>query len=101
MSGDLMRLKFVGCMVGCAVGDALGSSFRVFHGVWTDDTHMMIGVAESLIAKKGFDGNHMAQTFIKNYELEPWRGYAPGPPRVFKLIKAGVPWSEASKRLFG
>jgi hypothetical protein len=26
---------------------------------------MMIGVAESLIFSKGFDGNHMAQTFVK------------------------------------
>lgn len=101
MSEDLVRLKFVGCMVGCAVGDALGSSFGVFHGRWTDDTHMMIGVAESLIAKKGFDGNHMAWAFIKNYEMEPWRGYASGPPQVFKWIKAGIPWNEASKRLFG
>ena len=101
LSNDSLKLKFVGCMVGCAVGDALGSSFGVFHGHWTDDTHMMIGVAESLIAKKGFDGNHMAWTFIKNYELEPWRGYASGPPRVFKWIKAGVPWNEAAKRLFG
>jgi len=74
---------------------------RSFGGSWTDDTHMMIGVAESLISSRGFDGNHMAQTLIKNYELEPWRGYAAGPPRVFRWIKAGVPWNEASKRLFG
>lgn len=100
LSGELLRLKFVGCMLGCAVGDALGSGSGVFNGRWTDDTHMMIGVAESLIANRGFDGNHMAWTFIKNYEEEPWRGYAPGPPRVFRMIKAGVPWNEASKRLF-
>ncbi|MEM2447150.1 MAG: ADP-ribosylglycohydrolase family protein [Candidatus Bathyarchaeia archaeon] len=100
MSGEMLRHKFVGCMVGCAVGDALGASFGVFHGRWTDDTHMMIGVAESLIANKGFNGEHMAQTFIKNYELEPWRGYASGPPQVFRWIKAGVPWNEAAKRLF-
>jgi len=62
---------------------------------------MMIGVAESLIANKGFDGSHMAQTFIKHYEREPWRGYASGPPRVFRWIKSGVAWNEAAKRLFG
>jgi len=62
---------------------------------------MMIGVAESLIANGGFNGSHMAQTFIRNYEREPWRGYASGPPRVFRWIKSGVPWDEAAKRLFG
>jgi poly(ADP-ribose) glycohydrolase ARH3 len=106
----MLKSKFVGCLIGSAVGDALGSSFEgfmsssvdaeSFHGRWTDDTHMMIGVAESLIANKGFDGNHMAQTFIKNYEQEPWRGYASGPPRVFRWIKSGVAWNEAAKRLF-
>jgi len=99
----LSASKFVGCMLGCAVGDALGLSLwrGVFDGRWTDDTHMMIGVAESLIANKGFDGNHMALTFIKNFDEEPWRGYASGPPKVFRLIKSGVPWSEAAKSLFG
>ncbi len=108
----MLRSKFVGCLVGSAVGDALGSSLeglwisklRIeedFSGRWTDDTHMMIGVAESLIENEGFDGSHMAQTFIHNYEREPWRGYAYGPPRVFKWIKSGVAWNEASKRLFG
>ena len=107
----MLKSKFVGCLIGSAVGDALGSSFEgfsfssvdaeSFHGRWTDDTHMMIGVAESLIANKGFEGNHMAQTFIKNYEQEPWRGYASGPPRVFRWIKSGVAWDEAARRLFG
>jgi len=107
----MLRSKFIGCLVGSAVGDALGSSFEGlwvsedqiehFSGSWTDDTHMMIGVAESLIVNEGFDGSHMAQTFIKNYEREPWRGYASGPPRVFRWIKSGVAWNEASKKLFG
>ncbi|MBC7130234.1 ADP-ribosylglycohydrolase family protein [Candidatus Bathyarchaeota archaeon] len=110
MSNEFLRLKFLGCMLGCAVGDALGAGFEGFHypgaqlvfrGRWTDDTHMMIGVTESLIAKRGFDGEHMAQVFIRNYEQEPWRGYASGPPRVFRWIKKGVPWNEAAGGLFG
>jgi len=100
-------------MVGSAIGDALGASFEglwinklnieefSFHGRWTDDTHMMIGVAESLIANKGFNGEHMAWTFIRNWEREPWRGYGPGPPRVFRMIKSGVAWNEAAKQLYG
>ena len=107
----MLKSKFIGSLVGSAVGDALGSSFEGlwvsevkvegFSGRWTDDTHMMIGVAESLIEKEGFEGDHMAQTFIKNYEREPWRGYASGPPRVFRWIRSGVAWNEAAKRLFG
>ena len=100
-------------MIGSAIGDALGASFEglwtnelnieefSFHGRWTDDTHMMIGVAESLIANKGFNGKHMAWTFIKNWEKEPWRGYGPGPPRVFRKIKSGIPWNEAAGQLYG
>jgi len=107
------KSKFVGCMIGSAIGDALGASFEglwinrlniekfSLDGQWTDDTHMMIGVAESLIANKGFNGEHMAWTFIKNWEKEPWRGYGPGPPRVFRMIKSGIAWNEAARQLYG
>jgi len=80
LSGELLRLKFVGCMLGCAVGDALGSGSGVFNGRWTDDTHMMIGVAESLIANRGFDGNHMAWTFIKTMRSNLGAAMLPGHP---------------------
>jgi poly(ADP-ribose) glycohydrolase ARH3 len=108
-----MESRFVGCMLGCALGDALGSRYEglfiddfasadmEFVGKWTDDTHMMIGVAESLIECKGFNGKHMAWTFIRNWQRELWRGYGPGPPRVFKMILSGVPWFEAAKKLYG
>jgi hypothetical protein len=33
----------------------------------------------------------MAGRFIDNYSKEPWRGYGPGPPMVFRLIKGGEP----------
>jgi poly(ADP-ribose) glycohydrolase ARH3 len=99
-------------MVGSAIGDALGAAFEGtwtirkieeinFRGRWTDDTHMTIGLAESLVANKGFDSEHMAQTFLRNWEKEPWRGYGPGPPRIFRMMKSGVPWNEAAKRLYG
>jgi len=67
---------------------------------YTDDTHMTIGVVESLIESNGFDGEHMAQTFIRNYESEPWRGYGPGPPRVFRMIKNGESWDNAASKIY-
>lgn len=107
---ESLKSKFIGCLVGSAIGDALGRGFeghwlsdtfdQEFTGRWTDDTHMMIGVTESLIEMKGFNGEHMARVFMRNYEMEPWRGYASGPPSVFRMIKSGVPWDEAAKRLF-
>ena len=111
-----LKSKFLGALVGTGVGDALGAPFegrrqfkpeeieaiaeRLEVLIYTDDTHMMIGVAESLIRCSGFDGEDMASTFVKNYELEPFRGYGPGPPYVFRLIRAGATWDEAAQRLY-
>jgi poly(ADP-ribose) glycohydrolase ARH3 len=61
---------------------------------------MMIGMAESLVQKEGFDGEHMAYVFIRNYELEPWRGYGPGPPSIFRMIRAGEAWDKAAEKLY-
>ncbi|MFQ5996295.1 MAG: ADP-ribosylglycohydrolase family protein [Dehalococcoidales bacterium] len=113
---DVLRAKFLGALLGTGVGDALGApfegSFRVSPEeiaevaerqevlVYTDDTHMMIGVAESLLKCRGFDGEDMALTFARNFELEPYRGYGPGPPHIFRLIRAGVAWDEAGQRLY-
>jgi len=100
-------------MLGAGVGDALGRSFEgsrerqirsgdiKFDGRWTDDTHMMIGIAESLIAKRGFDGKHMFLTFMRNWEKESWRGYGPGPPRIFRMVRSGIPWNRAARLLYG
>ncbi len=116
MDTQRLRSKFIGSMLGTAVGDGLGAGFEGLRNFteeqvrdigdrrkvlrYTDDTHMMIGVAESLIACNDFDGAHMAKRFIHNYDWEPFRGYGPGPPRIFDLIKAGEPWDQASKQLY-
>ena len=108
MNSGIIRSKFVGALVGTAIGDAIGAFFesRLRAGPedimtvadtqrilrYTDDTHMMIGVAESLIENNGFDGEHMAHRFVERYESEPWRGYGPGPPRIFSLISSGEAW---------
>lgn len=117
MKAEVLRSKFTGALVGTAVGDGLGAGFEGWVAVsgdeirsegearallrYTDDTHMMIGVAESLSAKHGFEGEHMALRFTENYELEPFRGYGPGPPRIFSMIRNGASWDTASSKLYG
>lgn len=116
MERTLIKCKFLGSLLGTAIGDSLGAFIegscrvdyrnfiRLVEGTealtYTDDTHMMLGVAESLIENKGFNGDHMARTFVENYYKEPYRGYGPGPPRIFKLIKLGRPWTKASKEVY-
>jgi poly(ADP-ribose) glycohydrolase ARH3 len=111
-----LRTKFFGSLLGAAIGDALGAS-REGHALasrheleamprilrplrYTDDTHMTIGVAESLVECGGFDGAHMARCFVDNYLKEPWRGYAPGPPRVFSLLRRGAEWDKAAVHVY-
>ncbi|MCK4387170.1 MAG: ADP-ribosylglycohydrolase family protein [Dehalococcoidia bacterium] len=116
MYKEKLKSKLPGCLVGAAIGDGLGSWWegrgmirreeieflteRLEQLTYTDDTHMTIGVVESLIESNGFDGEHMAQTFIRNYESEPWRGYGPGPPRVFRMIKNGESWHNAASKIY-
>ena len=116
MDEAALRAKFLGALVGSAVGDAIGASFEGKPAAeaeeieraadcrevltYTDDTHMMIGMAESLVHKEGFDGEHMAHVFIQNYELEPWRGYGSGPPTVFRMIRDGEDWNKAASKLY-
>ena len=116
MKEEELKAKFLGSFVGSAIGDALGAPWegrrmpcngdvalvanRMERLIYTDDTHMTIGAAQSLIENKGFDGKHMAEIFIRNYEAEPWRGYGPGPPRVFHMIKNGEAWDKAADKLY-
>jgi poly(ADP-ribose) glycohydrolase ARH3 len=112
-----LRDRFRGCLLGVAVGDALGAPFEGRVRVdaadvdrwagsamplrWTDDTHMTIGLARSLVACDGFDGAHLAAEFARNYHAEPWRGYGAGPPQVFAALAAGSAWDEPARKLFG
>ncbi len=117
VDSEQVRKKFLGSLLGAALGDAIGASWEghrmaaeheieliaeVSHPLtYTDDTHMTIGVAQSLAECGGLDGPHMAERFVSNYLQEPWRGYGPGPPRVFKLIRSGEPWDKAAAHMYG
>lgn len=112
-----LKSKFLGGMLGSAIGDAIGQLAFSYPekdllasaidkaGVlrYTDDTAMAIGLAEALIDGRGnIDQQRLGEIFRRNYEREPWRGYAAGPPTVFTMVKSfNIPYSEAAGRLFG
>lgn len=115
MTALKIRSKFLGCMLGSAIGDAVGElAFRFpqkerlcsqvehIHQLrYTDDTAMAIGLAESIIETKGIDQEHLGDRFRGNFNREPWRGYASGPPTVFSLaMQLGLTYSQAAQRLF-
>jgi poly(ADP-ribose) glycohydrolase ARH3 len=105
-----------GALLGTFVGDALGMPFegathtvipseiemteaRLGRGTYTDDTQMMIALAESLIERGRVDDEHLASAFQAAYD--PARGYGGGTRRVLELWRNSVPVAEAAKRLFG
>jgi poly(ADP-ribose) glycohydrolase ARH3 len=110
-----IRTKFIGGMVGSALGDAIGElAFRYRDKetlcrqleqqqkyLYTDDTAMAIGIAESLIEKGNLDPRHLGKRFTANFHKEPWRGYGPGPPTIFSMVEErGISCTEAAKALF-
>lgn len=76
--------RATGALLGLAVGDALGTTlefsardthphhsemtgggpFRLRPGEWTDDTAMAVALAESLIARGGFDPDDLMRRFV-------------------------------------
>lgn len=75
------------------------SGVRLGRGTYTDDTQMMIGVAESLAACGGFDGADMARRFVENFD--PRRGYGAGAMKAIGGLRRGIPWNVVGTQLFG
>lgn len=113
--GGMPEEKLTGCMLGSALADAIGE--LAFHSAdeealrariasvatlrYTDDTAMAMGLAQSLIACRTLDQEHLGRTFHTNFIAEPWRGYASGPPEVFARVHSqGIRYVEAAGRLF-
>ena len=111
-----LKAKYLGGMVGSALGDAIGE--LTFHHpqrerleailerasalCYTDDTAMSIGLAESIIKKGSIDPQQLGNIFNLNYQREPWRGYASGPPIIFSMVqRLGISYQEAAHRIFG
>lgn len=116
---DNIKNKFKGSMLGTFIGDALGMPVegksysyiekqygkidtmleaRMGKGTYTDDTQLMISLAESLIENRGFKGEKLAGNFLNNYN--PKRGYGRGTSTALKYIKEGVRWNKVGEKVF-
>jgi poly(ADP-ribose) glycohydrolase ARH3 len=110
------KSKYLGGMIGSALGDAIGelafhypekdrlciqlSQLNELH--YTDDTAMSIGLAESIVGKGCLDQQDVGERFRHNFEKEPWRGYASGPPTIFSLVEQlGITYAQGARMLFG
>jgi poly(ADP-ribose) glycohydrolase ARH3 len=120
MSPRVSKDRFLGCLIGQAVGDALGAPFEgvpadfVFwtQGTvpellaqcssevlrYTDDTQMMIGVAETLAAHGEICEDSLCHHFAANYE--PERGYGTGARRILECMAADGDWQHLAETVF-
>jgi poly(ADP-ribose) glycohydrolase ARH3 len=120
VSRAIPRDRFVGCLLGQAVGDALGAPFEglpadfvFWHSGpvgellarppdgplrYTDDTQMMIGVAEALLDDGEIRPATLVQRFAANYD--PERGYGPGARRILETVAEGRDWDRLADTIF-
>jgi poly(ADP-ribose) glycohydrolase ARH3 len=120
MPSPVPQDRFLGCLLGQAVGDGLGAPYEglpadhIFHDFgsaadilanptgetlyYTDDTQMMIGVAETLVAHGHIDQEALCRAFVDNYD--PARCYGPGARRLLDAMIAGEDWQTLAATLF-
>lgn len=111
---DIDRAR--GALLGTFVGDALGMPFertspsevpervemqaaRLGRGTYTDDTQMMIALAESLLEHGGVVIEALGRAFADAHD--PRRGYGSGTTEVLRLVRAGLHPREAARSAFG
>lgn len=85
-------------MARTAAGVDVMRGARLGAGTYTDDTEMMIGLAETLVRHGRVDQDDLANAFVNN--LSPHRGYGPGSMAALRLIEEGTPWAQAAQALF-
>jgi ADP-ribosyl-[dinitrogen reductase] hydrolase len=114
-----MRSHFRGCLLGAAVGDALGGPvefmdaraierkhkrvtemigggwLKLAPGQYTDDTQMMLALAESLVERDAFDADDIASRFVSWLESNP-PDVGNHTRAVLKRMSAGADWKTSS-----
>ncbi len=119
-SRALREDRFAGCLLGLATADALAAPYEgLTHAdiffqfgspdklitnpsgdvlFYTDDTEMMIGVAETLAECGRIDETRLCRAFAENYH--PERGYGQGARRVIEAMKSGEDYRTLAESLF-
>lgn len=111
-----LKEKFLGGLVGSALGDCIGELAFYINDkkklenivqskekiTYTDDTAMAIGLAESIIKNQGIiNPQRLGKQFHENFNREPYRGYAMGPPSIFRKVEeSGDTYISRASRLF-
>ncbi|MBA4188774.1 MAG: hypothetical protein C0467_12315 [Planctomycetaceae bacterium] len=112
--------RFTGCLLGLAVGDAIGGPYEGLTAAdiyfqfgtpevivrnpsgetlyFTDDTEMMIGVAETLIECGSIEEARLCHAFVENYH--PDRGYGQGARKVLNAMARDKDWRKITATLF-
>jgi poly(ADP-ribose) glycohydrolase ARH3 len=120
MSAAPLRDRFAGCLLGLAVGDGLGAPYEGLPAIdifrqfgppdvvaanpsgetlyYTDDTEMMIGVAEALAEHGRIEPAALAQVLAANYH--PDRGYGKGARQILETVLAGGDWRAVAETVF-
>jgi len=112
--------RFLGTVLGSAAGDAMGGPLefqppsppdarvtemigggwqQLEPGEWTDDTQMTICVIESLLSKRVFDPDDIANRFIVWMSSRP-RDIGVHTSKVLQAIAEGEPWETASHNAY-
>ena len=112
--------RFRGCILGQAVGDALGAPFEampadaIYYGFgfarkivaappverleYTDDTQMMIGIAETLAQFGEISQDNLMRAFVDNFDAA--RAYGRGTHQIIELAARGGDWKALSATMF-
>lgn len=127
MAGVDLIDRFEGTLVGLAVGDALGApvefgpgggfmnaqeiasrygtisemigggELKLKPGEYTDDTNMMLCIAESLVENKGYNPDDIAQRFVRWYQTNP-PDMGHTTRAALRKITKGISWKEAGDK---
>jgi len=112
--------RFQGALIGTFAGDALGMPVegmttdsiiakhggpikdmapgRLPAGSYTDDTEMMIGIAEALAERGEVDCALIGSRFVDNYDKK--RGYGPATSKIIQQLRKGAKWDEPAREVF-
>ena len=112
--------QFLGCILGQAVGDAVGAPYEgllsehIYYSFgppndlvgnpsgdtlyFTDDTEMMIGVAETLVEHGEIVEDALCRAFVTNYH--PERGYGRGARQILEMMGTGGDWRSLATTIF-